>query len=177
VPAGCLLTVDVMVFRTATSAEEPGRLRLEVLLIQRQREPFAGRWALPGGFVEPDEALADAAARELQEETGVHGLPMVAMVESGVYARPGRDPRGRVVSVAYWALLPGAVELAAGDDAAGAAWYPIDALPRPLAFDHEAILAAALNQVRRRLRRGAAALAPFPEHLTLGDLRRLDLPG
>jgi 8-oxo-dGTP diphosphatase len=169
-----MLTVDALVFRTVRAAEEPGRLRLEVLLIQRQREPFAGRWALPGGFVEPDEALPAAAARELEEETGVRGLPMV---ESGVYATPGRDPRGRVVSVAYWALLPGAVELAAGDDAAGAAWYAIDALPHPLAFDHETILAAALNQLRRRLRRGMAALAPFPAHLTLDDLRRLDLPG
>jgi 8-oxo-dGTP diphosphatase len=102
---------------------------------------------------------------------------MVAMVESGVYARPGRDPRGRVVSVAYWALLPGAAELVAGDDAAGAAWYPVDALPHPLAFDHETILAAALKQVHRRLRRGTLALAAFPERLTLGDLHRLDLPG
>lgn len=115
----------------------------EVLLIQRKHGPFEGHWALPGGFVEVGERIPDAAHRELQEETGISGF---VMKEFGTYGDPGRDPRGRVVSVIYWIRLPEKPRSTAGDDAADARWYSFDQLPQ-LAFDHAQILAEA----RRRL--------------------------
>ena len=113
-----------------------------ILLIRRRNEPFAGRWALPGGFLEADEDLHEGAARELQEETGVAG---VTLHQIGAFGRPDRDPRGRVVSVAFWGHLPDgqAEKVKAADDAAEAQWFAIDALP-PLAFDHAEIIAKAL---------------------------------
>ncbi len=113
-----------------------------VLLIRRGNEPFAGRWALPGGFVDEGERPEDAARRELAEETGLRFDGPLDLV--GVYGDPGRDPRGWTVSAAYRAMLdaPSAVE--GGDDAAEARWFPLDALP-PLAFDHDDIVADAIR--------------------------------
>lgn len=123
------ITVDVAVFRLR---EHEFECRLEVLLIERGHEPFAECWALPGGFMDEDEDLDAAAARELFEETGVQ---VRLLMEVGVYGRPGRDPRGRTVSVVYFAWENPACRERAGDDAAKAAWFAIDALPK-LAFDH-----------------------------------------
>jgi 8-oxo-dGTP diphosphatase len=128
------VTVDIVLFSEAA----PGP---SVLLIRRAAEPFAGHLALPGGYVEIDESLADAALRELAEETGVSG---VHLVQLGAYGDPGRDPRGRTVSVVHVATLPEPVEATAGSDAAQVAWHPLaDVLAGSgggLAFDHQRIL-------------------------------------
>ena len=112
-----------------------------VLLVRRNAEPFQGRWALPGGFVEMDERLADAAARELQEEAGVGG---VALRELGVFDDPGRDPRGRTISIAFVGRVAGRPALRSGTDAAAASWRALDDLPA-LAFDHDQIVRSALE--------------------------------
>ena len=118
----------------------------EVLLIRRKNEPFQGKWALPGGFVEMDETIEAGAERELWEETGIRG---VSLEQFGTYGDPGRDPRGRVVGVVYWALLTEKPKETAGDDAAEAAWFPLDALPE-MAFDHDKILKDARERMRRK---------------------------
>lgn len=126
------LTVDIVI-----ATREP---RPRVLLIQRRKDPFAGSWALPGGFVDENERLADAARRELLEETGMIVEEVEQLYTAG---EPGRDPRGWTVSVAYLAQVdPKNVTLRAGDDAAAAQWHPLDDLP-PLAFDHGMLLARA----------------------------------
>jgi 8-oxo-dGTP diphosphatase len=130
------VTVDTVVL---TREAEP-----RVLLIRRKHEPFAGRWALPGGFVEMDETLEAAARRELREETA---LEVMSMEQLHTFGDPGRDPRGRTISVVYLARVPDAkTRLQAADDAAEAAWHPLDGLP-PLPFDHDRILAY-VRQVR-----------------------------
>jgi len=114
-----------------------------VLLIRRGNEPFKGRWALPGGFMEIDETLADAARRELQEETGLGG---VALRPLSVFDRPDRDPRGRVISLAFVGTVAGRPAVCGADDAAEAAWHDLEELP-PLAFDHHEVMDAALRAV------------------------------
>lgn len=144
--------------------------RLEVLLIRRGNDPFKGMWALPGGFVEEDEDLRDAAARELCEETS---LTPVVLDEVGAWGAPGRDPRGRTVSDVFLAIIgPGAPAALAGDDAAGVAWHPADDLP-PTAFDHGEILAAALERLRARCRHAHLALAFLGREFSLDELREL----
>jgi 8-oxo-dGTP diphosphatase len=130
------VTVDIVI---VTRERRP-----RVLLIRRKHDPFEGMWAIPGGFVDMDEALDDAARRELREETGVE----VARLEQlHTFGDPGRDPRGRVIAVAYLARVRAAdVNPEAADDAAAVGWHRLDQLP-PLAFDHDQILAVA----RRRL--------------------------
>jgi 8-oxo-dGTP diphosphatase len=128
------LTVDVVLVASADGQHR-------VLLIRRKNPPFEGRWALPGGFVDPYEPLEDAARRELWEETGVRPANMQQLHTFGA---PGRDPRGWTVSVVYLALLEegdaGALQPQAGDDAAEVGWFDLLA-PPPLAFDHADILA------------------------------------
>jgi 8-oxo-dGTP diphosphatase len=115
-----------------------------VLLIKRKHPPFQGRWALPGGFVNMDESLEAAARRELHEETGIRTGKVLQL---GAFGDPKRDPRGRIISVVYLAVVkPGAVKPKAGDDAAAAGWFSLRRPPK-LAFDHADILALA----RRRL--------------------------
>lgn len=170
------LTADVVV--VAPEPGEGGRAEgLQVLLIRRGRDPYAGRWALPGGFCEPTESVEQAAARELEEETGVRG---VRVAQVATFSAPGRDPRGWVVSVAHLAVVPARrlAEARAGDDAGDARWWPLrpcapSAPSAPsagggfrlesggeaageLAFDHDQILAKALAQ----LARDADALLP-----------------
>lgn len=130
------LTVDLVV----TTREDPPR----VLLIRRRHDPFAGRWALPGGFVDENEPLEDAARRELREETGIDAAELTQV---GAFGDPGRDPRGWTVTVAYLAIVdPSIVQPMAGDDAAEAKWFPWDQLP-DLAFDHDKILLAAQKKL------------------------------
>lgn len=130
------LTVDVVVVALIEG-------RHKVLLIQRKHSPFEGRWALPGGFVDPHEPLGDAARRELWEETGIEPARIEQLHTFGA---PGRDPRGWTVSVAYLAVLEEeaaqSIHPRAGDDAAGVDWFDLVA-PPPLAFDHAEILAHA----------------------------------
>jgi 8-oxo-dGTP diphosphatase len=129
--------------------------RLHALVIRRASEPYAGAWALPGGFVEIDEDLRDAAERELEEETGVRiGTETLTQVQT--YGTPGRDPRHRVVSVAWLAAFPETVDVTAGDDASHAEWRPVDDLlvddpAEPLAFDHAGILRDSVEAARERL--------------------------
>lgn len=118
----------------------------KVLLVRRGNEPFAGRWALPGGFVDEGELPEGAARRELAEETGFAFAGDLALV--GVYGEPGRDPRGWTVSVAYLAMVAGEASVAGGDDAAEARWFAVGELP-PLAFDHDVIVADALALAER----------------------------
>jgi 8-oxo-dGTP diphosphatase len=110
--------------------------QLYVLLVRRRRPPFEGCWALPGGFVDIDEDLDTAALRELEEETG---LTSIALEQLHTFGAVDRDPRERVISVAYFGLVAGLPALRAGDDAADARWIPLDDLP-PVAFDHAAII-------------------------------------
>ncbi len=134
---GYALTTDVLVVAGGT----PPR----VLLIRRGRPPFAGHWAIPGGFLEPNERLIECAVRELAEETGIRVDPE-RLVLVGIYDAPGRDPRGRVITVAYATTLPQVVPVRGGDDADRAAWFPIDRLP-PLAFDHADIIRDSLARL------------------------------
>lgn len=116
----------------------------EILLIERRYPPFEGAWALPGGFIEIDEDLEDAARRELAEETG---LCAGALVQIGAFGAPHRDPRERVISIVFAGFVPTkAREVTAGDDATNAQWFDLTALP-PLAFDHAEVIAA----VRQRM--------------------------
>jgi 8-oxo-dGTP diphosphatase len=134
-----MVAADVVCLRPSADGEGS-----EVLLVRRRNEPFRGRWALPGGFVEMDEDLPDAARRELLEETGVEATDLV---ELGAFGRPGRDPRGRVISVVFMAgIARSAPEPRGADDAAEARWFPLASLP-PLAFDHEEIIARARERL------------------------------
>jgi 8-oxo-dGTP diphosphatase len=143
---------------------------LKVLLVKRGIEPFAGAWALPGGFVHMEESLDDAALRELKEETGVEKLFLEQLYTFG---EPGRDPRGRVVSVAYYALVKLAEhKVQAATDASGAAWFPVWDLPT-LAFDHDRIVAAALERLRGKVRYKPLGFELLPPKFTLPQLQRL----
>src|SRR5262245_54490619 len=136
------LTVDCVVFGFDEA-------ELKVLLIQRGLEPFKGKWALPGGFVRVDETLDAAARRELEEEAG---LKQVLLEQLYTFGEVGRDPRERVVSVAYYALVKLAAHATkAATDAADARWFPISEVPK-LAFDHADILAAALTRLKGKVR-------------------------
>lgn len=157
------MTVDIVIFTLREDC-------LQVLLIQRLESPFAGMWALPGGFVRINESLEAAAERELFEETGVE---RVYLEQLYTYGAPGRDPRGRVVTVAYFALIPSdaLVRSEGGSDAGKAAWFRINELPE-LAFDHAEILAYALRRLRYKLEYTAVGFELLPEAFTLGELQR-----
>ncbi|MEI7954721.1 MAG: NUDIX domain-containing protein, partial [Verrucomicrobiota bacterium] len=143
---------------------------LRVLLIRRALEPFLGSWALPVGFVDMAEDLDQAARRELQEETH---LSPVYLEQLFTFGTPGRDPRGRVVSVAYYALVRPDQHPAKGDsDASEAAWHPADQLP-PLAFDHTQIIAKALDRLRGKVRYQPVGFELLPKHFTLTQLQSL----
>jgi len=153
----------------ATVRHVPGS-GLEVLLIRRANPPYQGQWALPGGFVELDEDLPDAALRELREETGV--VPR-ALEPVGLWGRPGRDPRGRVVTAAFVAVVgPGCEAVRGADDAAEAAWHPRRRLPS-LAFDHADIIAAALTRLKELCERTHLSFALLDERFTLCELEEL----
>lgn len=157
------LTVDIVVF---TLRED----HLQVLLIQRAEPPFLNMWALPGGFVRPDESLEEAAARELNEETGIR---QVYLEQLYTYGDPQRDPRGRVVTVAYFALIPADAQIhpEGGTDTSQARWFCIETTP-PLAFDHQDILTYAIRRLRYKLEYSAVGFELLPETFTLSDLQR-----
>ncbi len=158
-----LLTVDIVIFALRER-------RLQVLLIRRGVEPFRGSWAIPGGFVLPDEGLEQAAQRELREETGVDAAYLEQLYTFGDV---GRDPRGRVVTVAYVALMAGEGPAPiAGTDAAEAAWFPLEALPS-LAFDHARILEYALERLRNKAEYTTVAFQMMPEKFSLTALQRV----
>jgi 8-oxo-dGTP diphosphatase len=159
------VTVDVVVLTMANG-------QLHVLLVQRGVDPFAGMWAIPGGFKRPDETLDEAAQRELNEETGVDSETLLWQFRA--YGDPGRDPRMNIVTVAYVAVIQDIGTPAASTDAAAAALIPVeDALRErvPLAFDHETILRDAVERVRTDLELTGTATAFLPPTFTLAELR------
>ena len=157
------LTVDIVIFTLRES-------RLYVLLIRRANHPFAGCWALPGGFVQIDESLDEAANRELSEETGIEQAYLEQLY---TYGEPERDPRGRVVSVAYFALIPAdaSIRSEGGSDASQASWFPMDELPM-LAFDHAEIISYAIRRLRYKLEYTAVGFELLPEKFTLSELQK-----
>jgi 8-oxo-dGTP diphosphatase len=155
-----LVTVDIVLFTIRDR-------QLQLLLIQRLAKPFENRYALPGGFVLEDESLEAAAARELQEETGVS---KVYLEQLYTFGDPKRDPRGRVVTVAYYALVPPNQALQAGTDAADAGWFPINNLPA-LAFDHRKIADYAHQRLRNKLDYTNIGFELLPEKFTLTELQ------
>jgi 8-oxo-dGTP diphosphatase len=143
---------------------------LSLLLVERGREPFKGRWALPGGFVRNEEGLLDAAQRELAEETALRDT---YLEQIGAFGRPDRDPRERVISIAYFTVvLEQRCRLQAGGDAAAVSWHRVDACP-PLAFDHASILAVARERLGERLQRSTLALQFLPAEFTLTELQKV----
>lgn len=134
-----MLTADCIVIDSAR----------RVLLVERGNDPYRGCWALPGGFMEMDEAIEQCAVRELEEETGIR-LTTADIALVGVFSALGRDPRGRTVTAAYLAHVPEGTMAHAGDDAAALRWWPLSELP-PLAFDHQDIIQAALGVERKVL--------------------------
>ncbi|MEG3629181.1 NUDIX hydrolase [Streptomyces poriticola] len=159
------VTVDLAVLTLRAGA-------LHVLLVERGQEPYAGHWALPGGFVQPDESAETAARRELAEETGLADVTGLRLEQLRTYSEPDRDPRMRVVSVAFTALLPDPPEPHAGTDAAEARWQPYDSAAG-LAFDHDRILADARDRIGARLEYTCLATAFCPAEFTLGELQQV----
>ncbi len=159
------LTVDCVLFGLDLAEES-----LKVMLIERDLEPFAGRWAIPGGFVRRGETLEAAAVRELQEETGITD---VFLEQLYTFGDPKRDPRGWVVSVAYYALVsPEKHTVQAATDARAARWFPAAACPR-LAFDHAQILRTALARLRGKLTYAPIGFELLPQKFTIKQLQKL----
>ena len=157
------VTTDVVIFSFFENS-------LNVLLVRRKRMPFQGYWAIPGGFVEPDEDLPESAARELFEETG---LKKISLVEYGVFGHPGRDPRTRTVTVCYLALVrKEKIRPIAGDDAEDARWFPARKVPE-LAFDHDRELKGALERLRELAVLTPALFDLLPEEFSGTDLSQL----
>lgn len=144
--------------------------KLHVLVVERGNDPFRGQEALPGGFLRAGEDLLAAAERELNEETGLDG-DALHLEQLATYGDPQRDPRGRVVSVAYVAFAPDLPIPSAGSDARAARWAPADAVKGSLAFDHDAILAQAVERARERLETTTLATAFCGPEFTIGELR------
>lgn len=156
------VTVDLVIFTLRQGI-------LHVLLIKRRQQPFAGMWALPGGFVRLDESLEDAAQRELREESGVEEVYLEQLYTFG---HPERDPRTRVITVAYFALVRAEQQrLRAATDAAAANWFPAYE-PPDLAFDHRQILDYAITRLRYKLEYTALAFELLPEEFTLTELQQ-----
>ena len=155
------MTADIVIFTLKEGL-------LQVLLVKRGVPPFEGQYAIPGGFIRGDESLEEAALRELHEETGVRN---VFLEQLYTFGDPKRDPRGRVITVAYYALIASdKLSLVAGADAAEAQWFPASGVP-PLAFDHKSILDYALERLRNKLEYTTVGFQLLPEKFTLGELQ------
>lgn len=156
------LTVDIVIFSIITN-------QLHVLLIKRAHDPFENYWALPGGFVELDEGLEEAALRELKEETGISHAYLEQLY---TYGDPFRDPRGRVISIAYYALIPHneVDSVRSGSDASEANWFRISHLP-DLAFDHQEIISYAIRRLKYKLEYTAVGFELLPELFTLSEIQ------
>jgi len=164
----CALAVDLVVLTVRDD-------QLAVLAVRRGVPPQRGRWALPGGFVAAGEDLGDAAERELAEETGVIDIA-THLEQLATFGAPGRDPRGRVVSVAYLALVPRLPVPTSGSDAADAQWLPVRTLlerPNSLAFDHSQILSSGVERARSKLEYSPLACAFCAPEFTVAELRRV----
>jgi 8-oxo-dGTP diphosphatase len=157
--------------RGASASGDAAAGGLAALTVTRGEEPYKGVRALPGGFVRPDEDLAEAAARELHEETGLRP-GTVHLEQLASYGAPGRDPRMRVFTVAYLALAPVTEDLRAGTDAADASWLPAGGR-ESLAFDHDRILADGVERARAKLEYTPLAAAFCPPEFTIAQLRRV----
>jgi 8-oxo-dGTP diphosphatase len=158
------VTVDVVIF-TLIDRE------LHVLLVKRKRWPFEGYWAIPGGFINMDESLEQAARRELEEETGVRDVYLEQLFTFGDI---GRDPRTRVISVAYIALVRfDAQHLRVSDESHEVRWVPVGGLPEELAFDHEQILAFAISRLRSKLEYTTLAFQLLPELFSILELKHI----
>jgi len=157
------VTTDIVIFTIRQD-------QLKVLLIKRALPPFRGEWALPGGFVHVDEGLEAGARRELEEETGVAGVYLEQLYTFG---RPDRDPRERVITVAYYALIPSdKITLQAATDAEGVSWFAMDEIPS-LAFDHADIIEMANDRLVAKLEYSTIAFQFMPEAFTLTELQQV----
>lgn len=143
-------------------------MKLNVLLIERGVEPYKGRWAFPGGFLNMDESADEGARRELKEETN---LSAAYVEQFGTFSDPNRDPRERVITIAYFALVK-LQDVKGGDDAAKAQWFPMDQIPQ-LAFDHDRILRKAMYCLRERIHFKPVGFELLPEKFTLKQLQML----
>ena len=136
-----MVTVDAVVFSLSEG-------RTQILLVNRGKEPYKGKWAVPGGFIEIDEELEDAIARELAEETGLTGVQLEQM---RTFGKCGRDPRGRQISIAFTGIATeGQNKIRAGDDAAKAKWFDVKELPKDLAFDHDEVIKCGIEKLKHR---------------------------
>ncbi len=159
------VAVDIVVFTIMEN-------ELKVLLIKRGQQPFAGMWSLPGGFIHIDESPEDAALRELEEETGVKDVYLEQLYTFG---RPNRDPRGRVISIAYYALVDSSKikpHVTGAEKIENVQWVDVSDLPK-LAFDHEDIVGYALKRLRYKMEYTAVGLELLPDLFTLTDLQRV----
>ncbi|HXU74762.1 MAG TPA: NUDIX domain-containing protein [Polyangia bacterium] len=162
-PAGIMgVAVDLAIFTVQEA-------RLELLLIRMKREPFTGKWALPGGRIRGDETVEEAAARELHEKAGIRDVYLEQLY---TFSEPSRDPGARCISVAHMALIRGDVPLRTTDKYSGIGWFPMSRLP-PLAFDHEAIAEYAARRLRAKLEYSDVARNLLDKTFTLGELQRL----
>jgi 8-oxo-dGTP diphosphatase len=136
-----MVTVDAVVFSLSGG-------KTQVLLVNRGKEPYKGKWAVPGGFIEIDEELEDAVARELAEETGLSGVQLEQM---RAFGRCGRDPRGRQISIAFTGIATaGQDKISAGDDAAKAQWFDVEELPEDMAFDHDEMIKCGIENLQQK---------------------------
>lgn len=156
------VAVDIVIFTIQSGV-------LKVLLVKRKIKPFVGQFAIPGGFIHDDENLDEAALRELREETGVTDVYLEQLYSFG---EPDRDPRGRVISISYFALISADRTLKAGSDAAEASWWPVNELPQ-MGFDHAKILDYALERLRNKLEYTTVGFQLLPEKFTLVQLQEV----
>ncbi|TNF91746.1 MAG: NUDIX hydrolase [Gammaproteobacteria bacterium] len=157
------VTTDIVIFTIRDD-------ELKLLLIKRGGKPYKGKWALPGGFVQMDEDLDTAARRELEEETGVSGVYLEQLYTFGA---PGRDPRERVITVSYFALIPSdRIQIRAASDAEAVGWFAMDELPA-LAFDHDQILSLAHERLVAKLDYSTIAFQFMPSEFTLTQLQHV----
>ncbi len=157
------VTVDIIIFSLIEKD-------LKVLLIQRKNPPFQDMWAIPGGFIDCNEDLIDAAKRELEEETGVKDI---FLEQLHTFGKPDRDPRGRTVSIAYFAVANSSkLDIKASDDAKDARWFDVKTLP-DLAFDHNDIVSCALEKLRMKIENTPLVRELLPKDFTLEELHKL----